>query len=79
MLKHINRKRMDPQDELEILFHHFETREFYGPNGTAVLNDCDVNDEWMLFPWETRGATSPLVWNDGLTEASRQHGEWMIH
>ena len=36
---------MDPQGELEVLFHHFETRESYGPNGTAVLNDCDVNDE----------------------------------
>ncbi len=83
MMEHLNRMRMDPAGELDVLF--LSTDE--GDPNYFVSRDADVNlatgyfgtDPAVLFSqWESLVAAPPLAWSSALYDAATAHNGLMI-
>ena len=79
MLEHVNRMRMDPQGELNVLFSSLSP---------LVARDADANSSIRYFndptaaeiaaEWPALTAVAPLAWNESLYNVSAAHNAAMI-
>ena len=78
MLEHINRTRMDPQGELDVLFT--------STNPSLVSSDTEINralDHFgvdratLLQQWTSLTAVPPLAWNENLSNSATLHNQAM--
>ncbi len=83
MLEHINRMRINPQDELDVLFLSTDV----GHPNYFTSSDTDVNialnffgtDAATLFSqWSALEDVPPLAWNEFLADAALGHNNEMI-
>lgn len=79
MLEHVNRMRVNPQAELNVLFSSLQP---------LTARDADANSAIKYFndptaagiqgEWQSLKAVAPLAWNENLVTAALGHSERMI-
>ncbi len=83
LLEHINRMRLNPADELEIIFRSTDPND----PGYFVSDDADINSAMnyfhvnksvLLSQWSSLSAAAPLAWSDGLYAGANAHNERMV-
>jgi hypothetical protein len=83
MLEHVNRMRMDPQGELDVLFMSTNPAD---PNFMVAYDDeirmamdfFHVDKQELFDQWQTLSPAPPLAFSDGLYAAATTHNERMI-
>ena len=78
MLEHVNRMRLDPQGELDVLFNNISSLQTPDSNVNAALDYFNVDPNRLMLQWESLTPTTPLAWNEGLYDAARAHSDLMI-
>jgi len=79
MLEHVNRMRMDPQGELDVLFTSLDPLISPDPDVTNAINyfgdptPAEIAQDWpLLVP------AAPLAWNESLYNSATDHSELII-
>lgn len=79
MLEHLNRMRMSPQAELEILFTDVDTATARDPDARLAMTVYqDPSPEEIAADWAALSAASPLAWNASLYDAAYDHSNLMV-
>ncbi len=83
MLELVNRVRADPQGELEHLFLSTTAgdRDYFvsaDSHVNAAISFFNTNAAAFLSQWSTLTATTPVAWNEPLTDSARLHSQEMI-
>ena len=71
MLELLNRMRMNPADELDILLNSGD------PFIDSALLAFEVDQDVLQQQWDTLAAAPPLAWNESLYNAALKHSELM--
>ena len=83
ILEHVNRMRLDPAAELDVIFlnttdstdsNYFRTAD---ANVNAALDFFNVDINVLQSQWAQLSPTSPLAWADGLMDAATAHSTLM--
>lgn len=78
MLELINRMRMSPADELNILTNSLNPIGSSDPNVDAALKFFNVDGNLLASQWSQLSPAAPLAWNANLYNAARTHNQAMI-
>jgi len=79
MLEHVNRMRINPAGELDVLFSDLDTLTSYDPDVTAaILQAGDPSTAELQSDWSLLVAAPPLAWNASLQAAAFGHNQQMI-
>ena len=76
-LERINHMRLDPQGELDVLFSSLDPLIARDATVQSAMNFFRVDSQLLLSQWEDLTPTTPLAWNEPLTEAAEFHNEQM--
>jgi len=78
MLEHLNRMRMAPQAELDVLFS--EPGEARDPDARLAMTVYqDPSAEEIADDWAELSSVAPLAWNESLFDAAYDHTNLMVH
>ena len=79
MLEHLNRMRMAPQAELDILFTDVGSATARDPDARLALTVYqDPSPEEIAEDWADLSAVPPLAWNESLYNAAYAHTNLMV-
>ncbi|MCH9001031.1 MAG: hypothetical protein IIC02_00535 [Planctomycetes bacterium] len=79
MLEHLNRMRLSPQAELEVLFESLDPLTPRDPNAALAVEQLqDPTSAEIQAAWALLAPVPPLAWNDSLASAARLHSQRMI-
>ena len=79
MLEHVNRMRMDPQGELDVLFVSLDPLVSSDPSVTEAINIfADPTPSEIRTEWPSLVPAPPLAWHESLYSAAVGHSEDMI-
>jgi hypothetical protein len=76
-LEDINRMRIDPQGELNVLFSSLTPLRARDPRVQSAMDFFNVNGNLLLSQWSQLTAVSPLAWNEDLYDAAGKHNTQM--
>ena len=73
-LENINRMRLDPQGELDVLFSStIPTLRARDPSVQSAMDFFNVSSSLLLSQWSQLTAVGPLAWNEDLSDAAAKH------
>jgi hypothetical protein len=79
MLEHLNRMRMNPQGELDVLFSsHPEPLVARDADVQNAITYFNVSGSLLESQWATLSAAPPVAWNEALHTAATTHNQLMI-
>ena len=79
MLEHLNRMRMDPQGELDVLFESLNPLVSPDPAVNAALDYFnDPTSEELLADWAALVPIQPVAWHSSLYDAAYAHNLLLI-
>ncbi len=78
MLEDINRMRLDPQGELDVLFLQTRPLLAHDADVQGALNFFRVDPTALLSQWSELEPAAPVAWHETLYEAARAHDQQMI-
>lgn len=79
MLEHLNRMRMAPQAELDILFTDVESATARDPDARLAMTVYqDPSPEEIAEDWARLSSVPPLAWNESLFDAAFDHTNLMV-
>ena len=83
MLEHINRMRMNPADELGVIFISTDANDpnyfvSHDEDVNTAINFFGVDDATLFSQWSSLTSVAPLAWNESLYDAATAHSERMI-
>jgi uncharacterized protein YkwD len=78
MLEDINRMRLDPAGELDVLFLQTRPLLAHDADVQGALNFFRVDPTALLSQWSELEPVPPVAWNETLYEAARAHDQQMI-
>lgn len=79
MVEHLNRMRMAPQAELDVLFTDVESATARDPDAALAMTVYqDPSAEEIATDWEALSAVEPLAWNLSLYDAASDHNTLMV-
>ncbi len=79
MLEHLNRMRMAPQAELDILFTDVESATARDPDARLAMTVYqDPSPEEIAEDWARLSSVPPLAWNESLFNAAFDHTNLMV-
>ncbi|NLY03004.1 MAG: hypothetical protein GXY83_43685, partial [Rhodopirellula sp.] len=74
LLFHMNRMRVDPQGELDVLFSSIDPLVARDPGANAAIKYFnDPTTAEILSEWQSLSPTAPLAWNESLHNAATAH------
>jgi len=78
-LEHVNRMRMDPAGELDVLFgSHPQPLVAADPSVQGMVAAFRVDGALLQEQWSQLRAAAPLAWNEELLNTARSHSQTMI-
>lgn len=79
MLEHLNRMRMNPQAELQVLFSSLDPLRARDADANAAVQYFrDPSAAEIRSEWPALQPTAPLAWNESLSAAATAHSRLMI-
>jgi len=79
MLEHVNRMRMDPQAELQVLFTSLGPLTARDPDANAAIRYFkDQTGSSIQADWAAFRPVAPLAWNENLSTAAARHTALII-
>lgn len=79
MLEHLNRMRMAPQAELDILFTDAESATARDSDARLAMTVYqDPSPQEIAEDWATLSVVPPLAWNESLHDAAYEHTTLMV-
>jgi len=79
MLEHVNRMRMDPQAELNVLFSSLTPLTARDPDANAAIKYFnDPTSVGIQSEWSSLRPAAPLAWNESLVTAATGHSQLMV-
>ncbi|MEI8227130.1 MAG: fibronectin type III domain-containing protein [Planctomycetota bacterium] len=79
MLEHVNRMRMNPQAELQVLFTNLNPLTARDPDAnSSIAYFNDPTSSSIQSEWASLQPVAPLAWNESLSVAAIGHSQAMI-
>jgi hypothetical protein len=79
MLEHVNRMRVNPQAELNVLFSNLNPLTARDPDANAAIRHFnDPTSAGIQSEWSSLRPTAPLAWNESLVSAATGHSQLMV-
>lgn len=79
LLEHLNRMRLSPSAELEVLFESLDPLRARDPDAAVAVELLqDPTSGEIQGEWAVLSPVPPLAWNDSLASAARLHSERMV-
>lgn len=78
MLEDINRMRIDPQAELDVLFSQTQPLAARDADIQSAVEFFDVDSAALLDQWQQLDPVAPLAWSEQLNAAAEAHSQQMI-
>ncbi len=76
-LEHVNRMRMDPQGELDVLFESLSPLVAKDIEVNRAITHFGVSSSELQSQWALLSAVPPLAWNENLSDAAAIHNDLM--
>ncbi len=77
-LEDINRMRVDPQGELEVLFSSLDPLTARDSEVQRAIDYFDVDSQTLVNQWSSLEPVPPVAWNEQLSEAAELHNQLML-
>ncbi|MEO1146835.1 MAG: CAP domain-containing protein [Cyanobacteria bacterium J06638_22] len=79
MLELLNRMRMNPSAELNLLVNNLDPISSSDPDVNSAIRFFEVDGNVLASQWSQLTPVPPLAWNESLYNASRRHSRDMIN
>ncbi len=77
-MESLNRMRLDPQGELDVIFSSLQPLRARDPSVQGAIQYFNVSGPVLLQQWSELTPVPPLAWNENLTLAAEGHNAMMV-